>query len=168
MKKKILITVGVVVLLVASYFSYFYLYPKLIQPPKPTGYKDVIITLERTSCYGICPDYKLTMYGDGRVVYEGKRFVKVTGTQTAQISQDKVEEIVNEFYQTDYFSLRDEYTASITDLPTTVTSISIDGKTKKVVDYYGAPEKLNELENKIDEITNSKSWVGKCTFDTCE
>ena len=85
--------------------------------------------------------------------------MKITGTQTTQLSQDKIKQLVDEFYRIDYFSLKDEYTAGITDLPTTITSITIDGKTKKVVNYYGAPKKLDELENKIDEITNSKNWV---------
>ena len=158
MKQRFLIIIGIIALLAAFYF---YLYPKLTQPLKQSEYKEVVITLERTLCYGLCPNYKLTIFGDGKVVYEGKNFVKVTGIQTAQISQNKVKELVDEFNQIGYFSLRDEYTEKVTDLPTTITSIIIDGKTKKIVNYYGAPKKLNELENKIDEITNSINWVGK-------
>jgi len=139
--------------------SYFYLFPKLVQTSKTTEYKNVVITLERTACYGTCPDYRLTIYGDGRIVYEGKKFVEVTGLQTAQLSQDKIKQLINEFSRIDYFSLKDEYTESVPDLPTTITSITINGKAKKVVNYHGAPKKLDELENKIDEITNSKSWV---------
>ena len=169
MKQKFPIIIGIVVLLVASYF---YLYPKLIQPPKPTEFKDVIITLERTACYGFCPAYKLTIYGDGKIVYDGKYFVKTKGVQNSQIPTDKVKGLVDEFYKIDYFSLQDKYYAPVTDLPTTTTAITIDGKTKKVVNYYGAPEKLSELENIIDEITNSKKWIGKCTSrldeTTCE
>ena len=43
MKQKFLIIIGIVVLLLVSYF---YLYPKLVQPPKPTEYQNVVITLE--------------------------------------------------------------------------------------------------------------------------
>ncbi len=157
MKQKFLIIVGIITLFVRAYSD---LYPELTQPPKANEYKDVIITLERTPCYGTCPDYKLTIYGDGKIVYEGKEYVKITGTQTAQISIDQVKAIVDEFYRIDYFSLQDKYTGNITDLPTTITSITINGTTKKVVNYYGAPKKLDELENKIDEITNSKIWIG--------
>ena len=169
MKQKILIIVGILALVAVSYF---YLYPKLTQPPKPTEFKDVTITLERTGCFGTCPTYILSIYGDGRVVYNGKYFVKTKGIQNFQISQDKVRELVNEFYRIGYFSLQDKYDAPVTDLPTTTTSITIDGKTKKVVNYYGAPKNLGELENKIDEITNTKILIGKCTsrFDAnaCE
>lgn len=156
MKQKILVIAGIVILLIVSLI---YLYPQLTQPPKPAEFSDVVITLERTACFGTCPVYKLTIYGDGRVVYEGERFVNVTGTQNSQISQEKIKELVDEFYAINYFALKDKYDAPITDMPTTITSITIGGKTKKVVNYYGAPKKLDELENKIDEITDSKKWV---------
>ena len=96
MKQRFLIIIGIIALLAAFYF---YLYPKLTQPLKQSEYKEVVITLERTLCYGLCPNYKLTIFGDGKVVYEGKNFVKVTGIQTAQISQNKVKELVDEFNQ---------------------------------------------------------------------
>ena len=49
--------------------------------PAPTpDYASLVITLERTACFGTCPIYKLTVYGDGRVEYEGERFVTVTGS----------------------------------------------------------------------------------------
>ena len=33
---------------------------------------DTVITLERTACFGTCPIYTITIYGDGRVVYDGE------------------------------------------------------------------------------------------------
>ena len=101
----------------------------------------------------------LTIYENGTVDYEGRNFVAVTGRQTSTIPQEDVRELVKHFYDIGYFSLEDEYAAQVTDLPTTTTSISIDGRFKKIVDYYGAPEKLRQLENKIDEIANSEVWV---------
>src|SRR5947208_1474873 len=41
--------------------------------------RDLRITLERSTCFGTCPDYKLTVTGDGTVVFEGREFVKVKG-----------------------------------------------------------------------------------------
>jgi len=35
--------------------------------------------------------------------------VNVTGIQTAEISQDKIKELVDEFYKIDYFSLKESY-----------------------------------------------------------
>jgi len=95
------------------------------------------------------------------VIYEGRNFVAVTGRQTSSISQEQVRELVKAFYETDYFSLKNEYSAQVTDLPTTTTSITVDGRFKQVINYYGAPEQLMELENKIDDISSSEKWVGR-------
>ena len=46
----------------------------------------VVITLERTVCYGTCPAYTLRITGDGSVEYEGMRYVRVIGKATARIS----------------------------------------------------------------------------------
>lgn len=120
---------------------------------------DVVITMYRSVCYGACPVYSLTIYGNGTVVYEGEMYVKVTGEQTSEISQEKIQEIVDEFYRIDYFSLDDVYDLPITDIPHTIASIRINGKYKSIYNRAGAPKELKELENRIDEITNSKQWV---------
>lgn len=134
-----------------------------IKTPVPNNIKEVVITLERTACFGICPIYTLTIYGDGRVVYEGIRFVRIEGARTATINEEKVRQLVTEFQSIDYFSLDDSYEElNATDMPSAITSITINGKTKTVRHYHGdfsAPEKLTELEDRIDQIVNSDQWI---------
>ena len=122
-------------------------------------------------CFGFCPDYKITVYGDGRVVYEGRNFVDVTGTQTATLTQDQLNELIAAFEKTDYFNLKDEYIAPVTDLPSTITSVTLNGQTKTITDYGGCgfasreqakpPQALCDFEAKIDAVTNSAQWVGQ-------
>lgn len=131
--------------------------------PIPSGFRgdieDVVITLERTRCFGACPAYSVTVYGDGTVVYEGVDFVKVEGTRTAQIPQEKVKELVDEFYEIGFFELRDRYEQQVSDLPSQTTSITIDGSTKTVFRYGFEPEKLAALEDRIDEVAGTEKWV---------
>lgn len=133
------------------------------QTPTSGEQDEVVITLERTACFGFCPVYTLTLQGDGTVVYEGKDFVRVKGRAEITITKEKVEQLVSEFKEVDYFSLNDKYNErTITDAPSVITSITIDGKTKTIEHYHGdfnAPEQLTELENRIDEIINSKQWI---------
>ncbi len=126
--------------------------------------KELIISLERTECFGTCPAYGLTVYGNGTVVYEGKNFVKIEGIKTITISKEEIRELISEFEKIDFFSIsRDRYIAI--DLPNAIVSITIDGRTRTIENSYGAyfddieVRKLIELENKIDEITNSKQWI---------
>jgi hypothetical protein len=107
----------------------------------------------------------LTISGDGTVVYEGEEFVKVKGKRTAHISPDKVQELLSEFEQIDYFSLKDHYTkAAVADHPSAITSLTIGENSKTVEHDHGdisAPEELAQLERRIDEIVNSEQWTGQ-------
>lgn len=126
-----------------------------------TSPENVTITMDRTACFGACPDYSLVIYGNGTVHYDGHRYVSVTGKQTATIPQEDVNRLVRKSIEIGYFGLRDSYTEPVTDLPTTTTSVTIDGLTKKIVDYAGAPSSLKDFERMIDEISGSARWV-KC------
>ena len=123
----------------------------------------VIITLERTACYGFCPIYTLTIHGNGTVQYEGEDYVETVGKAETVISREKVEKLISEFENINYDSLEDSYTEkTITDAPSVITSITRNGKTKTIEHYHGdfnTPEKLTALEDKIDEIVNSDQWV---------
>ena len=133
------------------------------QTPTPSDLDEVVITLERTVCFGACPEYKLTIYGSGTVEYEGKRFVKIEGKRTITISEEKVRHLFSEFEKIDYLSLNDSYEEFMaTDMPSAFTSLTVDGKAKTVRHYHGdfsAPKALTELEDKIDEIVNSNQWI---------
>src|SRR5262249_17494035 len=106
-----------------------------------------------------CPDYKVTIKGDGTVIYEGRRFVRVTGTQTWKIDPAAVAALAAEMQQAGHFDLQDSYVATITDNPTTWTSLTIGGRTKRIKDYVAGPPKLKEIEAKIDEVSGVKSYV---------
>lgn len=129
---------------------------------------DLLITLERTECLGSCPVYKITIRGDGSVVYQGHKFVRVEGTRRTTVDPEKVLAIAQAFVDAGYFDLADHYRSIknpdgtvtvVTDLPTTYTSLMIDSRSKEVEDYVGAPKPLKELERKVDELAGSKRWV---------
>lgn len=132
-----------------------------------------VITLERTVCYGTCPNYKLTIFSDGRVSYEGIRFVKKMGKATGRISRAKLNDLVMEFTNIYYFNLPDSFQpgdktcpTEWTDMPSATTSLTWQGRSKTIVHYHGCKgantlELLTKLENKIDEAVNVKQWTGK-------
>jgi hypothetical protein len=128
----------------------------------------LLFTLQRTECYGDCPSYKLTIRGDGSVVYEGYKYVRVSGVQKYKIKPSEVQDLLKLFMDLNFFDLDDEYISIkhadgtetvVTDLPTTFTSITVGERFKKIVNYVGAPENLELLESKIDEVAGSKHWV---------
>ena len=129
---------------------------------------NVSITLRRDPCLGECPVYSVTLRGDGSVIYKGRKFVAVRGERRYKISREQVAELVETFYNIDYFALSDEYRSivapdgSVTvglDQPGVETSIKIGGKAKSVYNYFGGPAVLKELERKIDEISGALKLV---------
>ncbi len=126
---------------------------------------EVVFTIERTGCFGDCPIYSAEIRLDGTVVYHGERFVKTEGHRTHKISPEAVQKLVKLFQKKDFLSMKDRYETnefgmSLTDLPTTITSFSLDGETKTVVNYFGAPRQLESLEDAIDRIGGLLEYIG--------
>lgn len=131
--------------------------------PTPENAGPVEITLERTPCFGFCPDYSVTISGDGDVLYEGRRFVAVTGEQHGQISAADVQRLLARFDAIGFDNLENEYRAHVTDLPTTTITLIRNGRSKSVLDYGGTsagmPESVRELQAEIDRVANTGRWV---------
>lgn len=131
--------------------------------PQIHNWNSVKITLSRTGCLGSCPSYSVEVLGNGTVRYNGGSYVAITGSHRGSISSDAVFQIVEAFRAVDYFSLKDKYMWGATDLPTYKTSISVDGKTKEVVDYagenVGMPEGVSKLEDTIDRLSGVERWT---------
>ncbi len=124
----------------------------------------VAVTLERGACFGNCPVYKVTIYTDGTVVFEGENYVDVEGQQTTTIEPEVVEQLVAGFEEAGYFEWEDEYTdMDITDLATITTSVTRNGETKQITHYAGdssAPVELPYLEAWIDLAAYTSQWTG--------
>ncbi|NBW06904.1 MAG: hypothetical protein EBR82_02630 [Caulobacteraceae bacterium] len=131
--------------------------------PSWTG-KTVAITLERTSCFGTCPAYVVVIHGDGAVDYCGRAFVKATGWRRSRIEPAKVEALLRQFRDADFFSLNDSYVAPITDNPSYVVGVEVGSQRKKVEDYVGdqagMPASVTRLEDAIDAAANTAQWIG--------
>lgn len=128
-------------------------------------FDNAIIKMKRTACFEECPTYSLTIHGNGTIVYEGYRDVKVEGKQIYQGDKNNIRELIEQFYAMDYFALNDSYAVKKDrDLQlsssATITSITIVGKTKSVYNENNAgPQKLKELEDKIDVVARSYQWI---------
>jgi hypothetical protein len=129
---------------------------------------DTVIIRLTKSGVGTDPDYSLSIYGNGKVLYEGAERVKVKGVVESRIDSDKVLSLLSEFKEKGFFSLNDSYGEEDTNIrPHTKISISFqkkDGETiaKRVIYYKGdinAPKELIELGDKIEEIVGTDRWV---------
>ncbi len=125
----------------------------------------VLITIKRDVCFGACPSYSARIEADGTVRFEGQSNVKIIGKRQHKIDTARLRELVKAFERAKYFSMKDRYETdeegnSVTDQPTTTTSICLEGKQKQVVNYYLAPKQLEELENTIERLSGLYEYIG--------
>jgi hypothetical protein len=150
----------------------------MVQPtPLPLPNKDLdgvepIIEFERTSgaCFETCPVYSVAVYPDRRVMFEGKTNVKTTGQKRTTISKTSFNQLVNAFKAANYFDLADNYIDGTNcperweDAPSVRIYFKTGGFAKTIYHYQGCKgrrdlEKLSRLEEEIDRLTNTSSWV---------
>ncbi len=118
------------------------------------------VSLERTPCFGACPTYKVTLKPDGKVVYDGKRFVDKIGKYEAQVNPEDVQRINEIVNKLGYWKLKDKYTAQITDMPSALVTV-VTEKKSKTTDNYGnqGPTELWASEQLIDKVVaGAQDW----------
>ncbi len=122
----------------------------------------VVVAIKRTTCFGECPAYEAKFYSDGSVSYVGKAFVQKRGNHKASASLNQINSIVKKAYDIKYFLMEDQYpdpTVQIMDAPSTITSIVCRGQNKTISTKLGEPDKLKDLQNAIDDLLNSLTFV---------
>jgi hypothetical protein len=131
-------------------------------------FEGLVILFERTTCYGNCPAYRLTIHGDGRVEYVGLNFVKLTGPRQGQVARTELKKIVEQLSKADFFKI-DQYTEKAcsctvcTDMPTVITEVKLKDQSHRVEHYYGcrcAPRALWDVEETIDRMVRAEQWIG--------
>ena len=113
---------------------------------------NIFLSMKRTPCYGTCPQYQVTIFSNGLIKYEGKRFVDKIGCFHSKLSRKKIENIVSLVNKINYFKLDSVYSSNVTDLPSVVTEVLVNRKNHRVVDKNLSETKLNILYDEIDKL----------------
>jgi hypothetical protein len=132
--------------------------------PMPQGdLQSIVIRLERSGCFGTCPDYSVEITGKGAVSYDGLGNVLVRGKHHYTVGTDVVQRLADQVRRAEFWSLRDDYSSQITDQSTYKLTVTIGGLTKAVTDYVGAdvgmPQSVTQLEDAVDTAAGTQRWV---------
>jgi hypothetical protein len=110
----------------------------------------------------MCPEYKLSFYEDGAVVYEGKANASKAGVWRATVRKQTVDDLVAQFDRIGFSSLQPSYGGGLSQNPVAITSLRKNDRTKTVSHDEGSPfspGSLTALEDQVDASVQSVNWV---------
>jgi len=122
---------------------------------------DVLVGLQRTSCYGTCPVYELSVTKTGEATLKvgphcepafGRALEQ--GMHRAQVELGEWNEVVEMAYEMGFDTLKSRYDdPRIMDVPANI--VTVNGKT--VYNRYGGP-RLNLLYLHIERLVGTVDW----------
>ena len=86
---------------------------------KTISESEPVIYMNKTACFGTCPDYDISIFSDGSVLLNARQFVEMEGTFEAKLPKEELKALVNDFKGSQFDDFENEYKSNKTDLPTT-------------------------------------------------
>lgn len=124
----------------------------------PKHDETVAFFLSRSSCYGKCPVYSITIYKNGTVNYMGIAYTPRKGIYLGKLSKQQFQLLTDKAIAIDFFELLQQYPLKqpgILDFPTCIT-YSNNGKEKKTIyNRHDGPKELIDFELLIDKTVES-------------
>jgi hypothetical protein len=123
------------------------------------------INIERTACYGTCPQFTLRIAADGGVVYDGKRFVMRRGVAERRLRPAEVDKLRRAVDQSGFAKLETHCCDCVTktDAPSTLLDIADQNGLRSIRHYHGCasvPKSLSVLEESIISLSGAGKWIG--------
>lgn len=143
-------------------------------PLQPSADDPPFVTLQRTGCFGTCPDYTLTVFASGRIQYQGKAFVKLGGSHAGEIGPEQLNALDRAFARADFchrkpkydYGVLDDPRARVTYRPRTTNAACPNMSVQHAVDDEAprAIRDLMRLEDEIDRIVHIEDFIGSESY----
>jgi hypothetical protein len=110
------------------------------------------ISMERTACFGECPEYIFSINHKGTFVYEGFRNVMHIGPGSAEVSKDDLEQLRARLSQINWSAHQDEYECNVADLPSVILIVKSKRYKKRIKINCEWPAELETFFNWFDTL----------------
>lgn len=129
--------------------------------PAPASATEVNrIELERTACFGTCPEYTVTFDRDGAGRYHGQRFVQDLGDYLGRIDTVAFRRLAERLLTSGFFRFKTQYWEQATDLPSTILTVSLSDTSKRVLKYGDVgPAVFDSIAREVDSLTDRITWI---------
>lgn len=134
-----------------------------VQPDQKLNAGEVVLSLQRTSCFGACPVYLVEVLTNGTLRFRGERHVKVTEPVELALPPTTLQALFARLDGSAFSGWPDFTTVNSSDAPTVVLTY----RRHTVRHYRGdaaAPPELTQLEDDVDALLGTGRWIkGKGT-----
>lgn len=123
-----------------------------------------VVTMQKSGCYGNCPEFEFVLQSNGDATYIGKKNVSRLGRYTATAKAGFIFSIKSEINQGEFFKMSTIYPSDekvIEDLPDTYLMVSDHVHQIIIRNNHDAPTELIEFQNKIESMIEELEWVRK-------
>jgi hypothetical protein len=137
--------------------------------PRAVDLAQPLLSLTRGPCYGRCPEYTVSLYGDGRVEYRGTAAVAVMGAASGRADSAAVwaayealladgASAADTLYGVDHPACQ----PYIPDTPVITLGVQVDRTVHRIqfdAGCAGAPSYLRRASEQIDRVAAVDGWV---------
>jgi len=106
-------------------------------------------------CFGKCPEFRLKVFENGKLTYEGIKNIEHIGLHMTLIEESLILPLARKAKAIGFEQLREEYLLQIPDMAQ--FEISYAGKTVKF-HRRNAPEELLEIKKELDGLISRSKW----------
>lgn len=124
-----------------------------------------LVSIERSSCFGSCPAYRLEIETDGAVRFDARSHICVEGPESARLPAEKVAALRAAITDSNFATTPE----GCCDLPCSDTSVltltvadPVLRKRKTIVDSDcpGSPTTVRDLTRTLEAIVGIERWIG--------
>jgi hypothetical protein len=132
---------------------------------------DTLITLQRGACEDRCAVYRLVIFADGTVLYQGRHFVRRNGLIKSGVSPETLARLIDVLDSGGFFQLDADYGYSQSghcdrieaDGPVAILSVSSRGRSKTVLHSHrcvgAVADRLRAFEDEVDRAVGTVKWI---------
>ncbi len=118
----------------------------------------LVLSFERTPCFGTCKAYRVHLYRSGYATYEGRANVEIMGHAQTRVDKALIDRLLHRAEGSGFYKLNDTYDSQVTDLPSTTIRLVANGRDKAVMGRASVPENFRGLANYMEEELLPLPW----------
>lgn len=125
----------------------------------------LLIEMERGPSRGRYPIYKVAIYNNQVMEYQGKRYTPKLGTWVRELNDQEWKDLNTQLKRTNIWQFKEFFRSQSYDLPLVTITQYDDGASKSVSGKDTRPPEVLILERLLESFSLKEGWVEKEPFD---